>query len=270
MSATDNKPENSGAIDTAAVATLDGVVIDLTEDSPWDAWTGVYLEWHDTLDLGDGAFYAGLRAGVEGPVVELGCGDGRLFDEVRPDMGLDSSTKMLDRARLAHPDVDLRLADIRSFALDEPAAMIYAPLNLLHHLPSHEAQVATLRTIRDNTAPGGVFAFDGLRTTEEEMDRRNGQLLLRHRTADWAVTTTTLCTGPWAMEWHAIVDQFDAQGVVTQRRYLPTVPILPRPPEGWAEVAEETGWVVEEHWGWFDRQPLDVPTGWQVVVLRNP
>jgi ubiquinone/menaquinone biosynthesis C-methylase UbiE len=102
----------------------------------WDeAFANRYDEWaaHMTADV---AFYVDLARRADGPLVELAVGNGRVAIPValatgRPVIGVDTSPAMLEQARAGAADagveLDLRAADMRDLALDEPAALIYCP-----------------------------------------------------------------------------------------------------------------------------------------------
>lgn len=97
----------------------------------WDeAFSRRYDEWSAQMTE-DVAFYVELAREADGPLVELGIGNGRVAIPVaqatgQPVIGIDSSPAMLERARVraaeAGVEVDLREGDMRHLALDEPAA----------------------------------------------------------------------------------------------------------------------------------------------------
>ena len=264
-----HRDESISAVTSFLQTRSDDVVV-VPDVSPWDAWGDVYLEWHDAIIDADGPFYRDLADRNRGHVIELGCGDGRLFDAVRPDVGLDTSTQMLERAA-GHPaNVDVTYGDIRDYKMVRPATFSYAAMNIMSHLPSIGDQDTALANVRANTAPGGVFAFDCLRTDPDEITRRNGQLQFRHRGDTWVVYSATLRTGgPMELEWHGIIDELDVDGIVTRRRHLPAVPLVPRLPQEWVDAATETGWTVLGHYGDFDATKAPLDAGWQTMVLIN-
>src|SRR5438067_10908840 len=102
----------------------------------WDeGFARRYDEWsaHMTADI---AFYVELAHQAEGPLVELAVGNGRVAIPVaqatgRPVIGVDSSPAMLAQARVraaeAGVELDVREGDMRDFALDQPAGLIYCP-----------------------------------------------------------------------------------------------------------------------------------------------
>src|SRR5688572_2706278 len=93
----------------------------------------------------DVSFYVELARKADGPVVELAVGNGRVAIPVaqatgRRVVGIDTSPAMLEQARVraarAAVELELHEDDMRAFALDEPAALIYCPFRALLHLPT--------------------------------------------------------------------------------------------------------------------------------------
>lgn len=71
----------------------------------------------------------------EGPVVELGCGTGRLAGMLirsHPYIGLDFAERLLEEARAYAPEGDFRLADLRTDPI--PPAPTYVATEVLEHL----------------------------------------------------------------------------------------------------------------------------------------
>jgi SAM-dependent methyltransferase len=134
--------------------------------SEYDAWADIYDDWVGHAD-GDVAFYAELARAADGPIVELAVGTGRVAIPVAREtgkriLGLDSSAAMLDVARgKAHGlPVELRQADMRDFALDEPAALIYVPGRSLLHLRGWQEKRDVFCRVAASLRPGGRFAFN--------------------------------------------------------------------------------------------------------------
>jgi trans-aconitate 2-methyltransferase len=93
-------------------------------------------------------------------ILDLGCGAGnvtRLLRQRWPEAritGVDSSSAMLERARVAEPTVDWRLADLRDFRASEPVDLVYSNA-ALHWLDDHATLFPALVAM---LAPGGVLA----------------------------------------------------------------------------------------------------------------
>ena len=142
-------------------------------------YDSVWARFYDHVSPGlpgDVAFFADLAREAEGPVVELGCGQGRVLFPVaataaHPVLGLDLSDAMLERCRArlgeqpaqVQARVEVRHGDMTDFAVDAPAALIIAPYRAFHHLLTVEDQLACLACIRRALAPGGrvcINCFD--------------------------------------------------------------------------------------------------------------
>lgn len=119
---------------------------------------------------GDIAFYTRLAREAQGPVVELAAGTGRVaipmvLAGVRV-LGLDLSPRMLAIARRkareqrVERELGLAVADMRSFALTRPAALITIPARSFLHNLTTEDQLATLAACRAALRPGGRLALN--------------------------------------------------------------------------------------------------------------
>ena len=120
----------------------------------------------------DAAFYLDMARRTGGPVLELGCGTGRVLLPIAraeiPIVGVDGSRLMLDRCRerLASeaPDVqervELHLMDAAALNLGRRFPLITAPFRVLQQLTSTEHQLQFLASVVRHLAPGGWFVFD--------------------------------------------------------------------------------------------------------------
>lgn len=107
-----------------------------------------------------------------GPVLELGCGTGRVLIPTAREgieiVGLDNSRYMLDvcRARLADEPrevrerVTLHRADMREFNLDWTFALITTPFRSFQHIVRTREQLSCLQSCRRHLEPGGLFVLD--------------------------------------------------------------------------------------------------------------
>lgn len=109
-------------------------------------------------------FWLHLAATYGDPILELGCGPGRvlraLLSQGYRAEGLDQDPAMLARARrhLAE-QVRLHQADLATFRLGETYALILIPCNTLAYLPHDRARQA-FHTARRHLRPGGALAFE--------------------------------------------------------------------------------------------------------------
>lgn len=126
-------------------------------------------------DLGMAGFdadiglYLGFARRLRGPVLELGCGSGRVAIELARAgvsvVGIDRSAAMLSLAReklVAEPElpVTLRQADMRDFELGRRFALITLPLDGFLHLENQDDQLACLRRVRDHLTRNGRLVLD--------------------------------------------------------------------------------------------------------------
>jgi ubiquinone/menaquinone biosynthesis C-methylase UbiE len=116
---------------------------------------------------GDIAFYVALAGEVGGPVLELGCGTGRVLLPIAATgvacVGLDASPAMLDvlRGKRPPPNVELVQGRMETFALgDARFRLVTSPFRALQHLLDVDSQLAALANVRRHLATGGAFAFD--------------------------------------------------------------------------------------------------------------
>jgi SAM-dependent methyltransferase len=135
----------------------------------WDeAFSHRYDEWASEMTA-DIPFYVQLAREADGPLVELAVGSGRVAIPValatgRTVIGLDTSPAMLvqarERAARAAVNLDLREADMRELALDEPASLIYCPFRALLHLPTWADRRRAFERVAASLRPGGRFAWN--------------------------------------------------------------------------------------------------------------
>jgi SAM-dependent methyltransferase len=115
---------------------------------------------------GDRGFYLALAEQPGGPVLELGCGTGRVLLPIAKRgiecVGIEASRAMLDVFRAKNPPSNVRLVEGRmeTFELDERFRLVTIPFRALSHLLSVESQLACLERVRRHLAPGGTLALD--------------------------------------------------------------------------------------------------------------
>lgn len=135
----------------------------------WDEeFANNYDEWSASMTA-DVAFYVALARQADGPLVELAIGNGRVAIPVaqatgKRVIGIDSSPAMLDQARMRAADAGVELelfeGDMRDFALDEPAALVYCPFRALLHLPTWADRRGVFEHVAASLQPNGRFAWN--------------------------------------------------------------------------------------------------------------
>jgi SAM-dependent methyltransferase len=150
----------------------------------WDErFASRYREWSAAMTE-DVPFYVDLARSVEGPLVELAIGNGRVAIPVagatgRTVIGIDSSPAMLAQARAAAVEagvgLDLREGDMRDLHLDEPASLIYCPFRALLHLPTWTDRRQTFERVAASLRRGGTFAWNVFAFDHHIAARLDGQ-----------------------------------------------------------------------------------------------
>lgn len=117
-------------------------------------------------------FYAGLAGSSPGPVLELGCGTGRITIPMAsagaPVTGMDLCPQMLEVAQSKVSALPHRLrrrirlvqGDMTRFDLGCRFSTIVTPFRPFQHLVTPEEQMACLQCVRRHLAPGGTFVLD--------------------------------------------------------------------------------------------------------------
>jgi len=147
-----------------------------------DDRTGGYAEYGFTAEFYDHvvpyrerqdvAFFVELARETGGPVLEVGCGTGRvLIPTARAGfeiVGLDLSPSMLAvcRERLAQEPAEVQArvelvgGDMRDFDLGRQFALVTIPFRPFQHLTTVADQIACLKTIHRHLKPGGRLVLD--------------------------------------------------------------------------------------------------------------
>jgi SAM-dependent methyltransferase len=123
--------------------------------------------WHD-VECGaysaDLELWERLAAEADGPVLDLGCGTGRVAVHLarrgHPVVGVDLEPELiaslLERGRGL--PLDAVVADAREFRLADDFPLAVAPMQVLQLLPDAADRVACLRQVASHLRPGGRFA----------------------------------------------------------------------------------------------------------------
>jgi SAM-dependent methyltransferase len=125
-------------------------------------------EGYDVADPTDtgGAFYRALAQEAGGPVLEIGCGTGRITIPIAqlgfPVTGLDIVPGMIERARRKSEGLPARwvVGDGRSFHLDELFHLIFLTGNVFQFFLTNADQAALLERVHAHLPPEGLFAFE--------------------------------------------------------------------------------------------------------------
>ncbi|NJN43886.1 MAG: class I SAM-dependent methyltransferase [Anaerolineae bacterium] len=138
---------------------------DMTTPTPLDP---TLYHAHHILRADDLPFWHALAEEFKDPILELGCGTGRILLSLAGMgyhlTGLDNDPNMLSYLRrnkseeTANHSINIHEKDMRNFALTERFALTILPCNTYTTFQSHERrQIA--QTVHRHLMEGGIFAF---------------------------------------------------------------------------------------------------------------
>ncbi|HXX99370.1 MAG TPA: class I SAM-dependent methyltransferase [Candidatus Limnocylindrales bacterium] len=169
-------------------ALYDGFIADYYDSSPMV-----------TQRSQDVVFYVNAAKKFGEPVLELGCGTGRIAMAIAEAgyrvVGLDLSGRMLQRAeekrRKMRPEARERVrliqGDMAQFELGEKFRSIVIPFRPFQHLLEIEAQMGCLNCVKKHVAPAGRLVVDFFQTDPERMHDpmfQNESLLIQYDLPD--------------------------------------------------------------------------------------
>lgn len=261
----------------------------LDEEDAVDYWERI-AHYYD-LDQGsleqDIDFYLALAQRTGSPILELGCGTGRLLLALARAgyrvTGVDILPAMLARAeqksRAAGPKVTGRIHLLQEnfcqLDLDERFRLAILAVNTIMHLESPYEQRALLQCVFRQLSPGGLFALDLFHPHPDALTPANGEVLLEKiltdpesgqqvqkfvaRQADYArqVIRTTF-----------MYDAIDDQGQI--RRTAWTFPMRYLHYVEAEQMLLEAGFVIEGVYGGYDLESYDDGAERMLFLARRP
>ena len=211
-----------------------------------------------------------------GNVLELCCGTGRitlpLVQYGIPIVGLDYSERMLSglRGKAASQglNVDARPGDMRSFDFPERFSLIFVPFNSFQCLYSTSDVEAALTSIRRHLEPDGRFILDVFLPSIELMVDRSreekiwndiivpgrGRLQIRERCHYDAASQVNRVT--WTLVFED--GSHEIQRLDMRCFYPKEIDIL----------LKESGFIIEQRFGNYDRSPFVSSSPKQIVICR--
>jgi SAM-dependent methyltransferase len=230
----------------------------------------------------DVAFYVELARECGGPVLEMGCGSGRvLLPTARAGVeitGLDGSPEMLANLRRVLADepeevrrrVRLVEGDIRDADAGGRFALVTSPFRVVQHLVPRADQRAWLRNVARHLAPGGNLVFDVYQpdfglivdspvATADLERREDGVTLRRFSWADHQIETQTC---DLRFEW--VAEEEGGGGGRTLAAAQTTTRWFTRPEL--ENLLELEGFEATDVWGAFDRTPFG--PGAEEIIVR--
>jgi SAM-dependent methyltransferase len=227
---------------------------------------------------GDAAFYFDLARRSGGPVLELGCGSGRVLLPIARKgiacVGLDPSRAMLDLLERRGIPSNLELVRGRMQDFDLPGRkfrLIYSAFRAFQHLLTVEDELACLAAVKRHLAPGGSFAFDVFAPKLDriaifdepefpEMRWKEGDTEVVRLTSVRRDPATQVTNVTFRHELRRPGRPLENRTVSTKMRYLFRYEV--------EHLLARAGFSDIEVFGGFDRRPYDYFSGETVMIAR--
>jgi len=230
-----------------------------------------YYDLEYAAHAADLEFYVQFALQAGGPILELGCGSGRvlraLADTGLELTGVDTSPSMLaiaeqelgKRARLVQ--CGMEEVDECAELVDDHYWMAFSAINTFLHLSDAENQVRTLNGLRRVVVQGGLLLLDLMVPEPQYLAGLDGRLVHEmsatlpdgHRLDKWAVRTHDLATQ--TIDTNVFFDTTDAvTGAVSRvsdrylTRYIHQFEL--------EHLLERTGWRLISLYGSYDLSPF--------------
>ncbi len=252
----------------------------------YDAWANMYDRTHSYLG-DDIPFYLEEALQCGGPILEVGCGTGRvalsLANAGMNVVGIDISEAMISvakdklRAKKELKDkVTFLQRDMSAFKLDQKFALIITPFRSFQALLSVAEQRQALESFRQHLVPGGKLIIDAFVPDLEALVNDPSVLSYLSESRD-PITNDLLVT--WnrsyvdtynqILDVHHVIDVLSSDGRVSdsfyrdfQMRYIFRYELQ--------YLIELAGFEFENLYGDFQRTPFDEESSEQVWVVRSP
>ena len=247
-----------------------------------DAWADLYDRVHTLKE--DIPFWVREAKSSGGPVLELGCGTGRVTIPVAQAgvqiTGLDSSPAMLSRARakarklgLAKEVLRFQLGDMRDFRLSRKFPLVTIPFRSFQLLLSVADQRQALENIKRHLTSEGRLIIDLFVPDQERLIRESSEPVFRREIVDGATGRRFRLSEQnrhdplgQIINARAILEELDVEGARTDRwdvayqlRYLYRFETQ--------HLLEAAGYRLLELYGDFNRRPFDEASSEMIWVV---
>ncbi len=251
------------------------------EMSDYDGFAQLY-DWEHCGFDDDLALYRNLARRCDGPVLDVGCGSGRVtlaLAQIGVDVvGIDCSAGMLDIAqeRLAGADLPGRVQlwhrDICAWTQPAHFALAVFSLNGFLHLLTTERQLAALENIWRSLLPGGILIVDVPNPHAVFSPAQDGQLVLRSSFFSpqgreiWCFVNTRTDLAEQTQHLTLIYDQAVAgdQGLVQRTRVDTDVRYVYR--YEMIALLARAGFQIDALYGSYDLEPYTVDSQQMLFV----
>ena len=233
-------------------------------------------------------FYRQMARDHGGPILELGCGTGRVLTALCRDghrvIGLDRSRPMLEVARArvarlgraARRRADLVQADFRAFALRARFPLVLCPFNAFQHLYERTDVESFLRCVAEHLTETGIFVFDILQPDldwlTQDPARHWARTRFRHPRTGRPVLYSTNHTYDPIRQIAFVRIFYEPLDLPPEARRTRVVRLGHRQffPREIEELLHYNGFVVERRWGGFRGEEPGPETDSQVLACTFP
>jgi ubiquinone/menaquinone biosynthesis C-methylase UbiE len=249
----------------------------------YDQFARLYdLEHRDFLE--DIELYRNFAVRCDGPVLELGCGSGRVCVALAQAgievTGVDSSSAMLALAGAYAAEaglqsrIRLQQADVRKLAFEAQFALAIFPLNGFLHLLTFPDQIAALQSAYRALMPGGFLIVDLPNPHTVFTPQTDAQFLLRRRFRSpdgGAIVSFTSSQTDLAEQCQRLTlfyDEVGDQGIV--RRTTTETDLRFVYQHEMVLLLEQAGFAVDAVYGNYDLDPYETGSGLMLFVAFRP
>jgi len=238
----------------------------------------VYGERDDDLPM-----YRDFALAAAGPILELGCGTGRVLIPLARDghhiTGLEASESMLDVARAkveaaqVGDRVTLIAGDMRDFDTPTRFALAFIPINTFMHCYDTGQQLACLRCIHRHLRPGGQLIVDVYHPDPQTLLESDGRLVSEGTVVDpetghtiQRLYTRRLDLAAQTQHITFILDDIDSTGGVRRTLFPFHLRFVYR--YEMELLLHATGFSLETVYGSYDLEPFDSNSEKMIFVSR--
>jgi ubiquinone/menaquinone biosynthesis C-methylase UbiE len=249
----------------------------------YDQFAELYDLEHRDLSA-DLPLYTNFAARCDGPVLEVGCGSGRVclaLAQAGIDvLGIDPSAEMLSlaRARAAslglEQSVQFEQADVRDLAYEDRFVLVLFALNGFLHLLTLEDQLQALHCMARALLPGGFLIVDLPNPHTVFVAEADGQPLLRRRFSSpegtsWASYTTS--ETDLAEQRQSLTLTYEQEGTGERGPQLAVEMVLRYVyRHEMALLLQQSGLTVDAVYGTYDLDPYTDYSSQMVFVAYRP
>ncbi|MBS3781482.1 MAG: class I SAM-dependent methyltransferase [Candidatus Thermoplasmatota archaeon] len=234
----------------------------------YDAWT------EREIDI---PFYKKQVKKYGEPVLELGCGTGRITIPIARDghkiIGLDLSEKLLKRAKEKSKKDDLNIdwiiGDMRDFSLDKRFNLIFIPFNTIHHILTLEDMEKVLENVKEHLEPNGRFMVELFNPDLDILNRdpkeEHEVLEYKNPDGDEEIKVTETTDYEKAKQLMHLTWFYELDDEMVEREWTIRVWF----PKEVNAILKYNGFKIEKKYGDFDESTFTNNSGQQIIVCEK-